>query len=195
MNSHLTPRIAPPLALPHAPQFDLTEPTSSSGGKARAVQSLMDTHGLRTVLMVGDGATGTRYKQYMHYLHTQLRNVHNNTSMAMKQMDNRDHESKVKKKVCCLTDATCFVYFYMFCLDLEARPPAAAVVGFGGIAARPAVITGADWFVYSLGELEDMAVASYAAGRAERQQKQQQQEEGKVGTAQTEAETAAVATE
>jgi len=68
--------------------FDREEPTSSSGGKARAFASLKEQHGFTTMVMVGDGAT-----------------------------------------------------------DLEAKPPADAFIGFGGIAKREAVVAGADWFV------------------------------------------------
>lgn len=37
--------------------------------------------------------------------------------------------------------------------DLEARPPAALFVGFGGVAVRPKVRDEADWFVYGFDEL------------------------------------------
>ena len=37
--------------------FDDQEPTSRSGGKAVALQNLIDKHGFTTVIMVGDGAT------------------------------------------------------------------------------------------------------------------------------------------
>ena len=37
--------------------FDATQPTSRSGGKARAIESLVAAHGFKHVLMVGDGAT------------------------------------------------------------------------------------------------------------------------------------------
>ena len=69
--------------------FDETAPTSSDGGKARVLQSLKDTHGYKTLIMVGDGAT-----------------------------------------------------------DLQARPPADAFVGYGGVIERDVVKKGADWFVY-----------------------------------------------
>lgn len=36
---------------------DPDEPTARSGGKARAVQQLIDTHGYRSVVMIGDGVT------------------------------------------------------------------------------------------------------------------------------------------
>jgi len=39
--------------------------------------------------------------------------------------------------------------------DMEARPPADAFVGFGGIVVRKAVQEGADWFVTDLNELAD----------------------------------------
>jgi len=38
--------------------FDTNEPTSSSGGKARALEAIIAANGYKTVLMVGDGATG-----------------------------------------------------------------------------------------------------------------------------------------
>ena len=69
-------------------QFDPSEPTSSSGGKARAVQTILSTTDRTIAVMVGDGAT-----------------------------------------------------------DLEAKPPAAATIGFGGIVEREKVRLGADWFV------------------------------------------------
>jgi len=81
--------------------FDTNEPTSSSGGKARALEAIIAANGYKTVLMVGDGAT-----------------------------------------------------------DLEARPPAVAVIGFGGIADRPAVRAGADWFVYALSDIEVLVTAA-----------------------------------
>ncbi|XP_043225063.1 phosphoserine phosphatase-like isoform X4 [Amphibalanus amphitrite] len=37
--------------------FDESQPTSASGGKARALQRLIDEHKLRCLAMVGDGAT------------------------------------------------------------------------------------------------------------------------------------------
>jgi len=37
--------------------FDESQPTSSSGGKPRALQRLMDEHKLHRVAMVGDGVT------------------------------------------------------------------------------------------------------------------------------------------
>lgn len=42
-------------------QFDPTQPTSSSGGKSRAIAMLMSQHDLKCVIMVGDGATGMLY--------------------------------------------------------------------------------------------------------------------------------------
>ena len=40
------------------PQFDPSQPTSASGGKALAVQAIMERHQCRTVIAIGDGATG-----------------------------------------------------------------------------------------------------------------------------------------
>ena len=37
--------------------FDESQPTSASGGKARALQQLIDEHQLHCLAMVGDGAT------------------------------------------------------------------------------------------------------------------------------------------
>lgn len=37
--------------------------------------------------------------------------------------------------------------------DMEARPPATAFLGFGGVVERPVVKRGADWFVHSFVEL------------------------------------------
>jgi phosphoserine phosphatase len=39
--------------------------------------------------------------------------------------------------------------------DMEARPPAAAFVGFGGVVTRPSVKEGADWFVTDFQDLID----------------------------------------
>jgi phosphoserine phosphatase len=42
--------------------------------------------------------------------------------------------------------------------DMQAKPPADAFIGYGGIAVRPAVAAGADWFVRSFDEvLEELA--------------------------------------
>jgi phosphoserine phosphatase len=68
--------------------FDSTEPTSRSGGKAKALQQLREKNNYSKMVMVGDGVT-----------------------------------------------------------DLEARPPADIMIGFGGVVARPKVQEGADWFV------------------------------------------------
>lgn len=39
--------------------------------------------------------------------------------------------------------------------DLQARPPAKAFIGYGGVAARQKVMDGADWFVRDFGDLID----------------------------------------
>ena len=77
--------------------FDATELTSADLGKPKAVQYLMDTHGFKTVVMVGDGAT-----------------------------------------------------------DAQAKPPASAFIGYGGVADREVVREKADWFVYNLGDVVDL---------------------------------------
>lgn len=78
--------------------FDETEPTSRTGGKARAVAAIKrDNPRLRTVVVIGDGVT-----------------------------------------------------------DMEARPPADAAIGFGGVVVRPRVEAEADWFVYTFAELRDV---------------------------------------
>jgi len=74
--------------------FDTNEPTAYSGGKPKVVSLLMEQHGFKNVVMVGDGAT-----------------------------------------------------------DMEARPPAALFVGFGGVVVREPVKAGADWFVTDFTEL------------------------------------------
>jgi hypothetical protein len=53
-----------------------------------------------------------------------------------------------------------FVCVVFALVDLEARPPAVAVIGFGGIADRPAVRAGADWFVYALSDIEVLVTAA-----------------------------------
>jgi phosphoserine phosphatase len=68
--------------------FDTDEMTSRDMGKPAAVQYLIDTHGYRNVVMVGDGAT-----------------------------------------------------------DAQAKPPATAFIGFGGVVVRETVQNNADWFV------------------------------------------------
>ncbi len=79
--------------------FDPDQPTSRSGGKAKALGDLKARFGYAPLLMVGDGAT-----------------------------------------------------------DLEARPPADAFIGFGGVVVREKVKAGADWFVTSAQELRDVLV-------------------------------------
>ncbi|KAJ1263300.1 hypothetical protein BS78_09G173000 [Paspalum vaginatum] len=43
--------------------FDPTEPTSHSGGKAKAVQHIKKNYGYKTVVMIGDGATDLEARQ------------------------------------------------------------------------------------------------------------------------------------
>ncbi|KAJ1276497.1 hypothetical protein BS78_05G219200 [Paspalum vaginatum] len=43
--------------------FDPTEPTSRSGGKAKAVQQIKKDHGYKAVVMIGDGATDLEARQ------------------------------------------------------------------------------------------------------------------------------------
>jgi len=74
--------------------FDRTEPTSHSGGKAEVIKQLKDRKGYKNVVMVGDGVT-----------------------------------------------------------DMQARPPADAFIGYGGVAQRQAVMEGADWFVTDFKDL------------------------------------------
>ena len=76
--------------------FDPAQPTSRSGGKAKALADLKQRFAYAPLLMVGDGAT-----------------------------------------------------------DLEARPPADAFIGFGGVVVREKVKAGADWFATSAQELLD----------------------------------------
>jgi len=74
--------------------FDAEEPTSRDGGKPAVVKSLIDAHGYKPIVMIGDGAT-----------------------------------------------------------DLQARPPADAFVGFGGIIVREKVEKEADWFIRDFQDL------------------------------------------
>jgi len=74
--------------------FDLTEPTSRDGGKPAVVKSLIDAHGYKPIVMVGDGAT-----------------------------------------------------------DLQARPPADAFIGYGGVVVREKVQKEADWFIRDFQDL------------------------------------------
>ena len=89
--------------------FDPSQPTSTTGGKAHAIASLMEQHRLRSVVMVGDGMT-----------------------------------------------------------DVEARPPAACMVGYGGVVERQAVREKADWFVHDWAQL--MFVFESEDERREREQ-------------------------
>ena len=50
--------------------------------------------------------------------------------------------------------------------DMEARPPADAFIGFGGVVVRDAVKKGADWFVMDLHELVSELKAASPAERA-----------------------------
>ncbi|CAI5519444.1 unnamed protein product [Closterium sp. Naga37s-1] len=43
--------------------FDANEPTSRSGGKARAIAQLKQEHGFKSLVMVGDGATDLEARQ------------------------------------------------------------------------------------------------------------------------------------
>lgn len=43
--------------------FDESEPTSRSGGKAKAIADLKEVHGYKTLVMVGDGATDLEARQ------------------------------------------------------------------------------------------------------------------------------------
>lgn len=79
--------------------FDQEEFTSRSGGKAAAVKHVMEKHGHKHVVMIGDGAT-----------------------------------------------------------DLEAKPPAVAVIGYGGIVTREKVLKEADWFITDFQSLTDTVV-------------------------------------
>ena len=76
--------------------FDPLQPTSASGGKAKALAQLKSRFGYQPLIMVGDGVT-----------------------------------------------------------DLEARPPADAFIGFGGVVQRTRVLADADWFVTEFSELYD----------------------------------------
>ena len=100
--------------------FDLTQPTSMSGGKARAVGMILGGgEEVQKVVMVGDGMT-----------------------------------------------------------DVEARPPAVAMVGYGGVVVREPVRAAADWFITDWKEL--MAVFHAAeAGAVVWYDAQQEKKEGK----------------
>jgi len=74
--------------------FDINEPTSKDGGKAKVVQELIDKYDYKCVIMIGDGAT-----------------------------------------------------------DMQARPPAKAFIGYGGIIEREKVKNGADWFIKDFNEI------------------------------------------
>jgi phosphoserine phosphatase len=45
-------------------------------------------------------------------------------------------------------------------MSLQARPPADAFLGYGGIAVRPMVRDGADWFVTSFQDVLDVLEAA-----------------------------------
>ena len=69
--------------------FDAKEMTSRDGGKPAVIKLLMDAHGYKNIVMVGDGVT-----------------------------------------------------------DMQAKPPAQAFIGFGGVIVREKVQAGADWFIH-----------------------------------------------
>jgi phosphoserine phosphatase len=80
---------------------DDKELTCRDGGKPAVVQKLKDTHGYKTIIMIGDGAT-----------------------------------------------------------DMQARPPADAFIGFGGVVARAPVKEGADWFVTDFNDVIQVLTTS-----------------------------------
>jgi phosphoserine phosphatase len=40
--------------------------------------------------------------------------------------------------------------------DMQAKPPAEAFIGYGGVAVRTAVQAGADWYIYDLQDMIDV---------------------------------------
>lgn len=64
------------------------------------------------------------------------------------------------------TGATTVVMVGDGATDMEARPPADAFIGYGGIAVRPAVRDGADWFVTSWDPVLELLSEKQAGGTA-----------------------------
>ena len=50
--------------------------------------------------------------------------------------------------------------FFASTTDVEARPPATAVIGFGGNVERESVVRDADWFVYDFDKMVEAATSS-----------------------------------
>ena len=98
--------------------FDTSQPTASSGGKAKAVADIMTRWRLHSVVMVGDGMT-----------------------------------------------------------DVEARPPAACMVGYGGVVVREAVRKKADWFVTDWKQLMDVFESEDERNEREQRLKQEEDDE------------------
>jgi phosphoserine phosphatase len=88
--------------------FDPTAFTSRSGGKARAIEHIIEN--------------------------------------ILKKKQDSDDDKKEIKTIMIGDGAT----------DLEAKPPANAVIGYGGVVVREKVKNGADWFVMSFKELIDV---------------------------------------
>ena len=99
----------------HYDGFDTSQPTSTSGGKAKAIAALMARYQLSSVVMVGDGMT-----------------------------------------------------------DVEARPPAVCMVGYGGVVVREAVRRQADWFIVDWTQLMDVFESHNE--RSGREQRMRQEE-------------------
>ncbi len=100
--------------------FDVREPTSETGGKARAVEMIKQRDKHETVVMIGDGVT-----------------------------------------------------------DLEARPFASAVIGFGGNVVRERVVNEADWFVKDFRELVQVLQQQEDKEEEEEEVHQEQQQSWK----------------
>ena len=134
MLTHLLPRLHIPsshvyanrlLFTPtgHYTGFDTTQPTSTSGGKAKAITALLTDRRLSRVVMVGDGMT-----------------------------------------------------------DVEARPPAVCMVGYGGVVVREAVRRQADWFIVDWKQLMDVFETEDERDVREQRMRQEEEREGEEAT-------------
>merc|ERR1719284_1051586 len=86
-------------------------------------------------------------------------NIFYNTDGTYKGFDDKEPTSRDggKPKVMkMLIDQFSYEHVVMIgdgATDLQARPPAHAMIGYGGIAQREKVMNGADWFVHDFKEL------------------------------------------
>lgn len=86
--------------------------------------SLKERFGYVNVVMIGDGATDMQVSRVFEWLET------------------RRHRRFIS-----------ILFDNSFSSQQQARPPADAFIGYGGVVVREAVAKGADWYVHSFDEL------------------------------------------